>query len=110
LAQFVAPWRIRLPLAADSSGRFVRRRCLPSWTSPTQTGMNGHPLLTRDSEKLAPIRENAESGSPVRWTCVHRLSDRARFTRSSVRELERLAGATDARAGSDWSGNRRDEP
>ena len=34
---------------------------------PTQTCMNCHQTVLRDSEKLAPIRESASSGRPMRW-------------------------------------------
>jgi hypothetical protein len=42
--------------------------------------MNCHRLVKRDSEKLAPIRDSAASGHPMRWTRVHKLPDFAYFT------------------------------
>jgi hypothetical protein len=47
---------------------------------PTQTCMNCHKLVKRDSEKLAPIRESASSGHPMEWIRVHKLPDYAYFT------------------------------
>ena len=47
---------------------------------PTQACMNCHRLVKRDSEKLAPIRESAASGRPMRWIRVHKLPDYAYFT------------------------------
>ena len=46
---------------------------------PTQACMNCHLLVKRDSEKLAPIRESAASGRPMRWIRVHKLPDFAYF-------------------------------
>ena len=40
---------------------------------PTQTCMNCHQLVKRDSEKLAPIRDSAATGRPMRWIRVHDL-------------------------------------
>jgi hypothetical protein len=50
---------------------------------PTQTCMNCHRLVARDSEKLAPIRESASSGKPMRWTRVHKVSDYVYFEHRS---------------------------
>jgi hypothetical protein len=47
---------------------------------PTQACMNCHRLVKRDSEKLAPIRDSASSGQPMRWIRVHKLPDYAYFT------------------------------
>ena len=47
---------------------------------PTQTCMNCHRLVKRDSEKLAPIRESAATGRPMQWIRVHKLPDYAYFT------------------------------
>ena len=46
---------------------------------PTQTCMNCHRLVLRDSPLLAPIRESASSGRPMRWLRVHRLPDYVYF-------------------------------
>ncbi|MGH9887242.1 MAG: cytochrome c3 family protein, partial [bacterium] len=46
---------------------------------PTQTCMNCHRLVLRDSPALAPIRESASSGRPMRWLRVHRLPDYVYF-------------------------------
>ena len=47
---------------------------------PTQACMNCHSLVKRDSEALAPIRQSAASGQPMRWIRVHKLPDYAYFT------------------------------
>ncbi len=50
---------------------------------PTQTCMNCHQLVKRDSAVLAPIRDSASSGRPMRWIRVHELPDYAYFTHRS---------------------------
>lgn len=47
---------------------------------PTSTCMNCHQLVMRDSAELAPIRDSASSGRPMRWIRVHELPDYAYFT------------------------------
>ena len=47
---------------------------------PTQTCMNCHQVVKRDSALLAPIRDSAQSGRPMRWIRVHDLPDYAYFT------------------------------
>jgi hypothetical protein len=42
--------------------------------------MNCHQTIKRDSELLAPIRDSAQSGRPMRWIRVHKLPDYAYFT------------------------------
>jgi hypothetical protein len=46
---------------------------------PTQTCMNCHHVVMRDSEQLAPIRESIASDRPVRWIRVHKLPEYAYF-------------------------------
>ena len=46
---------------------------------PTQTCMNCHKIVARDSDLLAPIRESFDSGRPMRWVRVHNLPDYAYF-------------------------------
>ena len=46
---------------------------------PTQTCMNCHTVIKRDSELLEPLRESAASGRPLRWVRVHNLPDYAFF-------------------------------
>jgi len=46
---------------------------------PTAVCMNCHRTVKRDSEKLAPIRDSASSGRPMRWVRVHELPDFAYF-------------------------------
>jgi hypothetical protein len=40
---------------------------------PTSVCMNCHRVVKRDSPLLAPIRESASSGRPMRWVRVHNL-------------------------------------
>ena len=47
---------------------------------PTQACMNCHRLVKRDSELLAPLRDSASSGRPLRWERVHKVPDYAYFT------------------------------
>ena len=46
---------------------------------PTQTCMNCHHIVQRDSAPLAPIRESAASGRPMRWIRVHKVPEYAYF-------------------------------
>jgi hypothetical protein len=46
---------------------------------PTQTCMNCHHVVLRDSAALAPVRESAATGRPLRWVRVHNLPDYAYF-------------------------------
>ena len=46
---------------------------------PTQTCMNCHLTVMRDSEALAPIRASAADNQPMRWIRVHNLPDYAYF-------------------------------
>src|SRR6186997_1266599 len=57
---------------------------------PTQTCMNCHTTVKRDSPLLAPIRDSAASGRPMRWIRVHNLPDYAYFTHKSRRRGHRL--------------------
>ena len=49
---------------------------------PTATCMNCHKTVARTSEALAPVRESAASGRPLRWLRVHKLPDYAYFNHS----------------------------
>jgi hypothetical protein len=49
---------------------------------PTETCMNCHKIIKKDSKKLAPIRESFETGKPVEWVNVHMLPDFAFFDHS----------------------------
>ena len=49
---------------------------------PTQTCMNCHKVVLRDSEKLAPLHESVATGRPIRWVRVHNLPDYAFFNHS----------------------------
>jgi hypothetical protein len=50
---------------------------------PTRTCMNCHALVKKDSEQLAPIRDSAQSGRPMRWIRVHKLPDFAYFAHNA---------------------------
>ena len=49
---------------------------------PTQTCMNCHGIIKRDSPLLEPLRESVASGKPVRWVRVHNLPDYSFFNHS----------------------------
>jgi hypothetical protein len=49
---------------------------------PTQTCMNCHAQLFKDSDLLAPVRESFRTGEPLVWTRVHDLPDFAYFNHS----------------------------
>ena len=46
---------------------------------PTQACMNCHLLVARTVESLAPIRDSAKNGTPMRWLRVHKLGEYAYF-------------------------------
>lgn len=48
----------------------------------TSICMNCHSLVGRDLASLAPVRDSASSGEPLRWVRVHNLPDFARFDHS----------------------------
>ncbi len=50
---------------------------------PTQTCMNCHHVIKKDSELLEPIRESLASNRPMRWVRVHNLPDYAYFNHSA---------------------------
>lgn len=49
---------------------------------PTETCMNCHSQLWKDSPLLAPVRESYRTGKPLQWTRVHDLPDFAYFNHS----------------------------
>jgi hypothetical protein len=49
---------------------------------PTETCMNCHSELWRDSPMLAPVRESFRTGQPLEWRRVHDLPDFAYFDHS----------------------------
>jgi len=49
---------------------------------PTQTCMNCHHAILKDSEKVLPIREAWQSGMPIEWKKVHDLPDYSYFNHS----------------------------
>ncbi len=49
---------------------------------PTQTCMNCHRLIWKDSPMLAPVRESFRSGQPIEWARVHDLPDFVFFNHS----------------------------
>ncbi|MBI3202685.1 MAG: cytochrome c3 family protein [Polyangiaceae bacterium] len=50
---------------------------------PTETCMNCHARIRKDSDLLAPIRQSASSGEPVQWVKVHDLPDYVYFNHSA---------------------------
>lgn len=50
---------------------------------PTQTCMNCHTLIKPESEKLAPVRESWEKGTPLHWVRIHKVPDYAYFDHSA---------------------------
>lgn len=46
---------------------------------PTSVCMNCHRLVARDAASLAPLRESASSGRPMRWVRVHKLPEYVYF-------------------------------
>lgn len=50
---------------------------------PTQTCMNCHTQIMRESPRLVPVKESYETGLPVNWIRVHDLPDYAYFDHSA---------------------------
>lgn len=50
---------------------------------PTQTCMNCHALVRKESPKLEPVRRSFESGMPIPWVKVHDLPDYVSFDHSA---------------------------
>jgi hypothetical protein len=48
----------------------------------SQTCMNCHSVIKKDSDKLAPIRRSVETGMPVEWVRVHHAPDFVYFNHS----------------------------
>ena len=48
----------------------------------TETCINCHQQIKKDSPKLAPLFESWESGDPVEWVRVHKLPDYVYFNHS----------------------------
>jgi len=46
----------------------------------TQTCMNCHNQIQRESLRLLPVRESWATGRPIQWVNVHQLPDYARFS------------------------------
>ena len=46
---------------------------------PTQACMNCHLLVSRNVASLAPIRDSAKNGTPMKWLRVHKLGEYAYF-------------------------------
>lgn len=49
----------------------------------SQTCMNCHNQVKKDSPLLAPVRESYESGNPVPWVWIHQTPDYAYFNHSA---------------------------
>ncbi|UCD74324.1 MAG: cytochrome c3 family protein [Phycisphaerales bacterium] len=50
---------------------------------PTETCMNCHTQIKKDSELLKPLFESHETGNPIPWVRVHDLPDYAYFNHSA---------------------------
>ena len=50
---------------------------------PTQTCMNCHTQIHRESPNLAKVRESYETGMPIEWIKVHTLGDYAYFNHAA---------------------------
>lgn len=50
---------------------------------PTQTCMNCHSQIRRESDTLLPVLESYTTGEPIRWVRVHDLPDYAYFDHSA---------------------------
>ena len=50
---------------------------------PTQTCMNCHTQIKKDSELLQPLYDSHESGNPIPWVRVHDLPDYAYFNHAA---------------------------
>ena len=49
----------------------------------TQTCMNCHTQIHRDSPKLEKVKQSYETGMPIEWVKVHKLADYAYFNHSA---------------------------
>jgi hypothetical protein len=58
---------------------YAARAAIP----PTQTCMNCHAHIHKDSPKLEALRRSYELGTPVHWTRVHDLPDYAYFNHAA---------------------------
>jgi hypothetical protein len=50
---------------------------------PTQTCMNCHTQIHKDSPKLEKVRESYATGMPIEWIKVHKLGDYAYFNHAA---------------------------
>ena len=50
---------------------------------PTQTCMNCHANVKKDSKLLKPVRDSWASGDPVPWVRIHKIADYAYFDHSA---------------------------
>jgi hypothetical protein len=50
---------------------------------PTQTCMNCHTNIKKDSPLLQPVRDSWETGKPVPWLRIHKVADYAYFDHSA---------------------------
>ena len=64
---------------------------------PTQACMNCHRLVGRDRPTLAPIRDSAASGKPMRWVRVHKVGEHLLPGRRRHGELRHAPGRFSAR-------------
>lgn len=60
---------------------------------PTQTCMNCHNVVRKDSPKLAPVRDSWANNTPVEWKKIHKIPDYAYFDHS--RHVNRGVGCVE---------------
>ena len=65
--------------------RYCHNGVEKSWYSnipATSTCMNCHNQVLKDDPRLAPVRESAANGTPIKWVQIHKLPDYAYFNHS----------------------------
>jgi menaquinone reductase, multiheme cytochrome c subunit len=50
---------------------------------PTQTCMNCHTQIRKDSPRLVIVKDSYETGKPIKWAKVHKVGDYAYFNHSA---------------------------
>lgn len=50
---------------------------------PTETCMNCHTVIKKDSPNIAPVKKSWETGKPIKWVRVHMLPNYAYFDHSA---------------------------
>lgn len=77
--------------------RYCHSHVERSWSAgvpPTETCMNCHRQVRKDSPALLPVRESWATGQPIPWVRVHKVADYAYFNHAA--HVNPRAGATAA--------------